>query len=68
MEPLGSEGKRQDLTLVLRLFGSLKAERLHGQRFMMRRQAKEDAIAWILWYNRTRLATLDAGICQSDAI
>lgn len=37
------------------LFGSLKVERLHGQRFVTRRQAKDEAIAWVLWYNRTRL-------------
>jgi transposase InsO family protein len=37
------------------LFGSLKVERLHGQRFKTRRQAMDEVIAWILWYNRTRL-------------
>ena len=37
------------------LFGSLKVERLHGQRFETRRQAKDETIAWMLWYNRTRL-------------
>jgi hypothetical protein len=37
------------------LFGSLKVERLHGQRFNSRRQAKDEIIAWLLWYNRTRL-------------
>ena len=37
------------------LFGSLKVERLHGQRFKTRRQAKDETIAWLLWYNRTRL-------------
>jgi len=37
------------------LFGSLKVERLHGQRFVTRRQAKVEAIAWLLWYNKTRL-------------
>jgi putative transposase len=29
------------------LFGSLKVERLHGQRF--------ETIAWLLWYNQTRM-------------
>jgi len=33
------------------LFGSLKVERLHGQRFETRRQAKDETIAWLLWYN-----------------
>ncbi|BDI06344.1 hypothetical protein CATMQ487_33140 [Sphaerotilus microaerophilus] len=37
------------------MFGSLKVERLHGQRFKCRRQAKDDVVAWMLWYNRTRL-------------
>ena len=37
------------------LFGSLKVERLHGQRFNTRRHAKDETIAWLLWYNRTRL-------------
>jgi transposase InsO family protein len=37
------------------LFGSLKVERLHGQRFQTIRQAKDETIAWLLWYNRTRL-------------
>jgi len=37
------------------LFGSLKVERLHGQRFKTRRQAMDEVVAWILWYNRTRL-------------
>jgi putative transposase len=37
------------------LFGSLKVERLHGQRFATVRQAKDAAIAWLLWYNQTRL-------------
>lgn len=37
------------------LFGSLKVERLHGQRFESRRQAKDEVVAWMLWYNRSRL-------------
>ncbi len=37
------------------LFGSLKVERLYGQRFKTRRQAMDEVIAWMLWYNRTRL-------------
>ena len=37
------------------LFGSLKVERLHGQRFKTRRQAMNEVIAWMLWYNRSRL-------------
>jgi transposase InsO family protein len=37
------------------LFGSLKVERLHGQRFVTRRHARDETIAWLLWYNKTRL-------------
>ena len=37
------------------LFGSLKVERLHSQRFMTRRQAKDETIAWLLWYKKARL-------------
>ena len=37
------------------LFGSLKVERLHGQRFETRRQAKDEVMAWLTWYNSTRM-------------
>jgi putative transposase len=37
------------------LFASLKVERLHGKQFQTIRQAKDETIAWLLWYNRTRL-------------
>ena len=37
------------------LFGSLKVERLYGQKFKTRREAKNETIAWLLWYNRIRL-------------
>lgn len=37
------------------LFGSLKVERLHGQSFVTRRQAKDETVAWLLWYNKARL-------------
>ncbi len=37
------------------LFASLKAERLHGTRFQTIRQAKDETLDWLLWYNRTRL-------------
>ena len=37
------------------LFGSLKVERLHGQRFITRRQAKDEIMDWLLWYNQERL-------------
>lgn len=37
------------------LFGSLKVERLHGQRLQTRREAKDEIIDWLRWYNRARL-------------
>jgi putative transposase len=37
------------------LFGSLKVERLHGERFETIREGKDETIAWLLWYNRTRM-------------
>ena len=37
------------------LFGSLKVERLHGMSFQTIRQAKDETLNWMLWYNRTRL-------------
>ena len=37
------------------LFASLKVERLHGEPFKTIRQAKDETIAWLLWYNRTRM-------------
>lgn len=37
------------------LFGSLKVERLHGQKFTTRRHAKDETLAWLLWYNQSRL-------------
>ena len=37
------------------LFGSLKVECLHGQRFATRRQAMDEMMAWLLWYKATRL-------------
>jgi putative transposase len=37
------------------LFASLKVERLHGQRFESIRAAKDETIAWLFWFNRTRM-------------
>jgi putative transposase len=42
------------------LFGSLKVERLHGEHFATLRQAKDEALDWLFWYNQTRMhSTLD---------
>lgn len=37
------------------LFGSLKVKRLHTPRFITRRHAKDETLAWLLWYNQSRL-------------
>jgi transposase InsO family protein len=37
------------------LFASLKVERLYGKRFASLRQAKDETLDWIRWYNQTRL-------------
>ena len=37
------------------LFGSLKVDRLHSPRFITRRHAKDETIASLLWYDRSRL-------------
>ena len=37
------------------VFGSLKVERLHKQRFETRRHAKDETIAWLIWYNKAWL-------------
>ena len=37
------------------LFGSLKVERLHGEKFLTVREAKDAVIRWILWYNQKRM-------------
>jgi transposase InsO family protein len=37
------------------LFGSLKVERLHGEKFMTVRAAKDAVMNWILWYNQKRM-------------
>ena len=37
------------------LFASLKVECLHGKRFETLRQAKDETLDWLRWYNQTRL-------------
>jgi putative transposase len=42
------------------LFGSLKVEWLDGQRFATIREAKDAVLAWLRWYDRSRMhSTLD---------
>ena len=37
------------------LFGSLKVERLHDMCFETRRQAQDEVIDWLAFYNRKRM-------------
>ena len=45
---------------LARWASSAPRRHLYGQRFRTRRHATDEAIAWLLWYNKTRLhSTLD---------
>ena len=55
LSSMGRRGNCWDNACSESLFGSLKVERLHGQSFATRRQAKDETIACLLWYNKARL-------------
>ena len=52
---MSRKGDCWDNVVTETLFGSLKVERLHGMRFGTRRQAKDEVIDWIAFYNHRRL-------------
>jgi putative transposase len=52
---MSRRGNRWDNACSETLFGLLKVERLYGQRFHSIRAAKDETIAWLLWYNQTRM-------------
>ena len=52
---MSRKGNCWDNAVTETLFGSLKVERLHGERFETIRQAKDAVLAWLLWYNRQRM-------------
>jgi putative transposase len=52
---MSRKGNCWDNAVTETLFGSLKVERLHGERFATIRQAKDAVVGWILWYNRQRM-------------
>ena len=54
MASMSRRGNCWDNAYSETLLGSLKLERLHGQRLVTRRQAKDEVIAWLLSYNQTR--------------
>jgi len=55
MPSMSRKGNCWDNACSETLFGSLKVERLHGEHFETRRQGKDEALDWLLWYNQTRL-------------
>ena len=55
MPSMSRKGDCWDNACSETLFGSLKVERLHGQRFETIREAKDEVISWLLLYNQTRM-------------
>jgi transposase InsO family protein len=51
---LSRKGDCWDNAVTETLFGSLKVERLHGMRFPTRRQAKDETMEWMRFYNHKR--------------
>ncbi len=52
---MSRKGNCWDNAVTETLFGSLKVERLHDIRFETRRQAKDEVIDWMTFYNRRRM-------------
>ncbi len=52
---MSRKGDCWDNAVTETLFGSLKVERLHGMGFGTRRQAKDEVMDWIAFYNYRRL-------------
>jgi putative transposase len=51
---MSRKGACWDNAVTETLFGSLKVERLHGMRFATRRQAKDEVMDWLVFYNGKR--------------
>ena len=52
---MSRKGNCWDNAVTETLFGSLKVERIHDNRLGSRRQAKDEVIDWLAFYNRTRM-------------
>ena len=52
---MSRKGDCWDNAVTETLFGSLKVERLHAMRFATRRQAKDEVMDWLRFYNHKRL-------------
>lgn len=52
---MSRKGNRWDNAVTETVFGSLKAERLHGMTFETRRKAMDEIVDWLVFYSRKRL-------------
>jgi len=52
---MSRKGDCWDNAVTETLFASLKVERLHGMHSATRRQAKDDVIDWLQFYNHRRI-------------
>ena len=52
---MSRKGNCWDNALSESLWGSLKVGRLHGMRFETRKQAMDEVIDWLTFYNHRRL-------------
>jgi transposase InsO family protein len=52
---MSRKGNCWDNACAETVFGSMKVERLNGLCFATRREAQDEALAWIRWYNQTRM-------------
>ena len=52
---MSRKGNCWDNAVTESLWGSLKVARLHGRRFQTRRQAMDEVVDWLAFYNRRRL-------------
>ena len=52
---MSRRGNCWDNAVTETLFGSLKVERLHDMHFQTRRQAKDEVVDWLTFYNRRRM-------------
>lgn len=55
IQSMSRKGNCWDNACSETLFGSLKVEWLHGQRFATIREARDAVLEWLRWYNRTRM-------------
>ena len=63
---MSRKGDCWDNAVTETLFGSLKVERLHGMRFGTRRQAKDEVMDWIAFYNAATERPRDR--CSRDSL